>query len=141
MLWRQCRWRPPRLWPSQFGFRGLSSYDSKSGEPAAGLRILFFGNDSFSLETLSALHREWQAAGSGGGGAISHLEVCCSPPSKSAGPNRQPGPVRRFSGQSGLALHHHPVSSSALSEGRFDLGVVASFGHLIPKRVIQAFPR
>ncbi len=139
MLWRQCRWRPPRLWPSQFGFRGLSSHDSKSGKPGAGLRILFFGNDSFSLETLSILHREWQTAESDG--TISHLEVCCSPPSKSAGPNRQPGPVRRFSGQSGLALHHHPVPSSALSEGRFDLGVVASFGHLIPKRVIQAFPR
>ncbi len=139
MLWGQCRWRPPRLWPSQFGFRGHSSHGGRSGKPAAGLRILFFGNDSFSLETLSILHREWQTAESNG--TISHLEVCCSPPSKSAGPNRQPGPVRRFSGQGGLVLHHHPVSSSALSEGRFDLGVVASFGHLIPKRVIQAFPR
>ena len=111
----------------------MVSATTRSSSP---LRVLFFGSDSFSLPTLSALHREWTDTRRTGGGVVSQLEVCCSPPKRSA-----PSPVRDFAESEGLVTHTHPMGATAVGLAGFDVGIVASFGHLISKAVIGAFPR
>ena len=62
---------------------------------------------------------------------MTHIEVC-SPPMKTLVPK-----VRSFSEEHDLKLHGWPPD---VGGNKFDLGVVASFGRLIPKAVIDAFP-
>ncbi len=64
---------------------------------------------------------------------MSRLEVCCTRMKSLV------SDVQAYSEQEGLTTHWWPPKESSLSS--FDLGVVASFGHLLPKRVIAAFPR
>lgn len=47
-------------------------------------------------------------------------------------------PVRRFAEQNQLATHSWPLD---VPEGHFDVGVVVSFGHLLPQRIISRFPQ
>jgi methionyl-tRNA formyltransferase len=49
--------------------------------------------------------------------------------------------VARYAAAERLRLHTWPLAPEVLPPGKFDVGVVASFGHLIPGRVIDAFPR
>ena len=95
-------------------------------------RVLFFGTDEFALETLKVLHNEMRAGGGGGGGCVSDLEVVC------ARMRTLVPAVARYTAAQHLPLHPWPPEN--LQPGRFDVGVVASFGHLIPGRVIDAFP-
>lgn len=46
--------------------------------------------------------------------------------------------VRVYAEQNNLVVHAWPPDPDALRG--FDVGVVASFGRLIPKRVIDSFP-
>ncbi len=107
-----------------------ASASSSSGPP---FRVLFFGTDEFSLATLSALDRERQRPQ----GCVSHLEVCVSPKGKKSSPS----PVSAFAARQGLRTHEHPLEVAEVVETEFHLGVVASFGHLISKKIIEAFPR
>lgn len=63
---------------------------------------------------------------------ISRLEVCCTDMKKLV------QPVKKFAQESGLKVHAFPPN---IQTGEFDLGVVASFGHLIPTNLINKFPR
>jgi len=45
--------------------------------------------------------------------------------------------VRSYAQDAGLKLHEWPLRASP---GTYDVGVVVSFGHLIPKRIIDLFP-
>lgn len=45
--------------------------------------------------------------------------------------------VRRYCQQEGLELIDWPV---VVPQGVYDIGIVVSFGHLIPASVINAFP-
>ena len=76
------------------------------------------------------------------------VAVVC-PADTTSGKHRQSQPVRSFAEQRGLPVF--PVSPSLSWRmdgwelpvgpfGGFDLGVVVSFGHLLPDRVISAFP-
>lgn len=47
-------------------------------------------------------------------------------------------PVRRFARQNRLTLHSWPPE---LPEGRFDVGVVVSFGCLLQESLIKQFPQ
>jgi methionyl-tRNA formyltransferase len=47
-------------------------------------------------------------------------------------------PVKKFAQESGLKVHSFPPD---IQNGEFDVGVVASFGHLIPSKLIDKFPR
>ena len=46
--------------------------------------------------------------------------------------------VEKFSEKSGLTVHK--VWPIEVPKGEFDIGVVASFGRLIPNPIISAFP-
>lgn len=49
-------------------------------------------------------------------------------------------PVKQYSRAAGLPLHDWAACTPATA-GRFDLGVVVSFGHLIPETFIDCFDR
>ena len=63
---------------------------------------------------------------------ISKLEVCCSEMKHLV------QVVKLYSMEAGIRVHSWPPSD--ISSEDFDLGVVASFGHLIPKATIDTFP-
>lgn len=92
------------------------------------LKVMFFGNDDFSIATLKKLHEAMSR-----GKVISHLEVCTSE-SKSL-----ISPVVEFCQKNEVKQHKWPPPS-APDDNRFDLGIVASFGKLLTKEVINSFP-
>jgi len=63
---------------------------------------------------------------------ISRLEVCCTDFKKLV------QPVKKFAQESNLRIHSFPPEIQC---GEFDLGVVASFGHLLSSNLINKFPR
>ncbi|KAG0718778.1 Methionyl-tRNA formyltransferase, mitochondrial [Chionoecetes opilio] len=88
--------------------------------------VMFFGTDEFALRSLESLHKEQQR-----GGLIERLDVVSVPLRKSV------TAVRRYCQKEGLWLIEWPVT---VPQGVYDVGIVASFGHLIPASVIKAFP-
>ncbi|KAK8733126.1 hypothetical protein OTU49_006773 [Cherax quadricarinatus] len=88
--------------------------------------IMFFGTDEFSLKSLTALHREQQRSG-----LVGRLDVVSIPSKKTV------FAVRQYCQKEGLPIQDWPV---VVPHGIYDVGVVASFGRLIPAAVIQAFP-
>ncbi|CAG0897390.1 unnamed protein product, partial [Darwinula stevensoni] len=62
---------------------------------------------------------------------VSHLEVVTKENKK------KHLPVRDFAASEGLTVHPWPPD---VAKGRFDVGVVVSFGHLIPESLIDVFP-
>lgn len=86
-------------------------------------KVLFFGTDEFSVPTLAALHDSENV----------HVEACCAEMKKLV------PLVRQFSDRHNITVHKWPPDVSKCKE--FDLGVIASFGHLVPKKIIEAFPR
>ncbi|XP_049842562.1 methionyl-tRNA formyltransferase, mitochondrial-like isoform X1 [Schistocerca gregaria] len=93
---------------------------------APAWNVLFFGTDDFSAESLTALCNEMKLLR-----VVGHLEVVTSTKS------RKPNPVQRIAQQENLAVHPWPLES--VPPG-FHIGLVASFGHLIPKKIIEMFP-
>ncbi|XP_072837904.2 methionyl-tRNA formyltransferase, mitochondrial-like [Pogona vitticeps] len=92
-------------------------------------RVLFFGTDNFSVETLRAL----QAAREPRPNAlVDHLEVVTVQPQLPKGL-----PVKNYAEQSQLPVHFWPDVASCK---HFDIGVVASFGHLLHEDLILKFP-
>ena len=49
--------------------------------------------------------------------------------------------VWKFSTTNGIDLVEWPPNPTLIADRGFDIGVVASFGRLIPNEVIQSFPR
>jgi len=94
------------------------------------LRIMFFGTDQFAVESLSKIHEEFRSSS----GCVSRLEVTCLN-MKSLVPA-----VSRFAEEHNLNLHLWPPDTEHIKRN-FDLGVVASFGKLIPNRIIESFPK
>lgn len=45
-------------------------------------------------------------------------------------------PVRNYAKKENLILHGWPVT---ILENKFDIGIVVSFGHLIPSNIIEKF--
>lgn len=94
---------------------------STSGPP---WRLLFLGSDQFAVESLKLL----TSSRSSGGGIVESLEVVTL---------SGDAPVKRFALQNHLPLHSWPPKNI---DGRFDVGVVVSFGRLLPERLINKFP-
>ncbi|XP_066139327.1 methionyl-tRNA formyltransferase, mitochondrial [Euwallacea fornicatus] len=87
-------------------------------------KVLFFGSDDFSLHSLKALLNECRHPAQ----IISTLEVVtCS----------QQNPVWKYSNMQNLKIHKWPPN---LEKSSFDLGLVVSFGYLIPEQLIEKFP-
>nr|CAG4644231.1 EOG090X0BM2 [Lepidurus arcticus] len=89
---------------------------------------MFFGTDDFARESLKALHTSMQD-----GQILSKLAVVTPKPKP------KPCPVAQFAESHCLPLQFWPLTPDYPLES-FDLGVVASFGHLIPQNIISTFP-
>ncbi|KAK6184660.1 hypothetical protein SNE40_007091 [Patella caerulea] len=87
--------------------------------------VLFFGTDEFSVETLKSLH-ESQLEDKNR--LVNKLEVVCNPGQST---------IRQYAVQFHLKIHDWPVN---IKKGKYDVGVLASFGRLIPASVINSFP-
>ena len=126
-----------------------STFSNSSSRKAAQTRpkkILFFGTDDFSLPTLKGIH-EWVQYGSVQNQVVEKigedcekqtvmgkLEVCTSQMKHLI------QPVKVYAEQENLIVRPWPPDPSVIKREGFDLGVIASFGHLIPKKIIEAFP-
>ncbi|XP_052814932.1 methionyl-tRNA formyltransferase, mitochondrial-like [Mya arenaria] len=85
-------------------------------------RIKFFGTDTISLETLAKLHNNMTTTGS----VVESLDVVTVP-----------GPVEEFAADHGLPVEEWPIP---IENQKYDVGVLVSFGHLIPENIINMFP-
>ncbi|KAJ8036016.1 Methionyl-tRNA formyltransferase, mitochondrial [Holothuria leucospilota] len=100
-----------------------------------GFRIVFFGSDSFAVKHLTALGLNAKGKC---GNVVKHLEVVSSSPKviQRRGKKRlETSPVVDYCQTEGLPLHLWPMDSI---DG-FDVGVVVSFGYMIPDRLIKCF--
>lgn len=88
-------------------------------------KILFIGSDEFSLESLKGLDHE-----SKNGQFIKNLEVATSMKTKA-------NVVQRYAERNLMKIHNWPPK---IQKYEFDLGIVVSFGQLIPENVISLFP-
>ncbi|XP_019359527.1 PREDICTED: methionyl-tRNA formyltransferase, mitochondrial [Gavialis gangeticus] len=107
-------------------WRGLCGAGPGPGPP---WRVLFFGTDNFAAESLRALDAAREPRQDA---LVSSLEVVTLPSSST-----RSLPVETCAAQCQLPLHHWPHTGP---RGCFDVGVVASFGHLLSEDLIQQFP-
>jgi len=94
------------------------------------LNIAFFGSDLFSMHILEHLHHLISNDKS----LIKHLEVVTTVSSSNI--------VMRGAEKLRLTTHTWPNTDSLISKSpvQFDLGILASFGQLLPKKLIESFP-
>uniref|UniRef100_A0A1B0GGA4 methionyl-tRNA formyltransferase n=1 Tax=Glossina morsitans morsitans TaxID=37546 RepID=A0A1B0GGA4_GLOMM len=104
-------------------FLSFRNYGIKTNN--AEIKLLFFGTDNFSLPTLKILHKNCNCRGHGDLGVVTSFK-------------NPANCVREYAQQHNLLLYKWPVSPSDCM--LYDIGIVVSFGHLIPTSVIQAFP-
>lgn len=107
-------------------------------------KILFFGTDRFAVQPLKALIENKRTSGS----IVKLLDVVC-PPERRRVIKKQPNgdaldTAREFSLKHNIPVHYwigkegwEPQNGPT---GPFDIGVVASFGYLIPNHVLDMFP-
>ena len=103
------------------------SYSNPINKP---LNIAFFGSDLFSMRILEHLYDLFNEENS----RIKNLEVVTSVSSSNA--------VMKRAAQLELTIHTWPYMDLLISKSpvQFDLGILASFGPLLPERLITSFP-
>lgn len=112
---------------------------SRLGAPLPGLRVLFCGTDTVSTATL----RELAAARDAG--HIRSLDVLCPGPRKRRGGRLEVTAVEEEAIALGLEPVRLPegrrplqaVSNGALAGATFDVGVVVSFGYMLPDALLD----
>uniref|UniRef100_A0A673WMH3 Mitochondrial methionyl-tRNA formyltransferase n=1 Tax=Salmo trutta TaxID=8032 RepID=A0A673WMH3_SALTR len=87
-------------------------------------RVLFFGTDDFAVESLKLL----SASRDSNDRVVESLEVVTL---------SNDVPVKKFADQNKLPVHVWPLGDL---QGRFDVGVVVSFGCLLREGLINQFP-
>nr|CAI5838675.1 unnamed protein product [Callosobruchus analis] len=97
-----------------------------TGNVCSSWRVLFFGADKFSLYSLKTLYEEYK-----NGTLLKKLEIVTTTSEKG-------NPVQKYAKEQRLIIHSWPLKNYPI--GTFDLGVVVSFGHLMPENVINSFP-
>jgi methionyl-tRNA formyltransferase len=103
------------------------SYSSSIIKP---LNVAFFGSDLFSMHILEHLYHLFSNDKS----RIQHLEVVTTVSSSNT--------VLRGAERLQLTTHTWPNTDAFISKSpvQFDLGILASFGQLLPKKLIETFP-
>lgn len=89
-------------------------------------KVLFFGTDAISVDTLEALYE--------------NMNICspaCVVESLDVITVHGKPPVRQFAESVNLPTVEWPIKMLA---DDYDVGVLVSFGHMIPQRLIQKFP-
>ncbi|XP_017755720.1 PREDICTED: methionyl-tRNA formyltransferase, mitochondrial [Eufriesea mexicana] len=87
-------------------------------------KVLFFGTDEFSVESLKTLHKKYKVK------EIERLEVVTIN-------NKKENAVTKYAKQNKIVVNKWPIE---VNKSEFHIGIVISFGHLIPSKIINAFP-
>ncbi|XP_014211448.1 methionyl-tRNA formyltransferase, mitochondrial [Copidosoma floridanum] len=87
--------------------------------------VLFFGTDEFALASLKALNHNYRQSG-----FLRRLEVVTAY-------RGQENAVIKYAKEHNIIVHNWPPR---IKKDDFEIGVVVSFGHLIPSRIIDLFP-
>ncbi|XP_011307835.1 methionyl-tRNA formyltransferase, mitochondrial [Fopius arisanus] len=103
-------------------FHSTSSQQSETSK--CGWKVLFFGTDEFALESLKRLHQEYRSKRH-----VNHLEAVTAY-------EGDENAVTKYAQDHGIKIHHWPMEACL----DFDIGLVVSFGRLIPSRIIKSFP-
>lgn len=123
----------------------LSFSFSQCRTVCSNLRVLYFGTDRFSLPSLKLLwvslddmtRRNLNNVHSRANQSLPRLEVVTSFKAKN-------NPVKSFADHNAIKAHDWAVFSKEnnweLSK-EFDIGLVVSFGHLIPEHIIKSFKK
>ncbi|EZA61911.1 Methionyl-tRNA formyltransferase, mitochondrial [Ooceraea biroi] len=96
-------------------------HSSTTGGP---WNVLFFGTDNFSVESLRSLYDEYRAK------KLRRLEVVSVYKEKK-------NAVVRYAEEKGIIVNRWPLERTLED---FHIGIVVSFGHLIPSNIINSFP-
>ncbi|KAJ1731556.1 Methionyl-tRNA formyltransferase [Coemansia biformis] len=114
------------------------------------LKVLFFGTDEFAARALVGLNEGRYTKNS----VIEHIELVCPPTLYKRKGKKDAISWRAQTAQTANTLHmkvHNPpdrvMSEWEVPEidaedggGRFDIGVVASFGRILSPRIVESFP-
>lgn len=93
--------------------------------PQSGLwDVLFFGTDKFSLESLKILHNMCKSK------VLQQLEVVTVNKGKE-------NEITKYAKENDIIIHKW---SPEINVSKFHIGIVVSFGHLIPFNIINSFP-
>nr|XP_039254670.1 methionyl-tRNA formyltransferase, mitochondrial-like [Styela clava]XP_039254671.1 methionyl-tRNA formyltransferase, mitochondrial-like [Styela clava] len=93
------------------------------------LSVLFFGSDVFSKACLKALYNNSKLSAESGK-AVDKLGVVCLPEKQSK------LPVKIFADKEKIPIFTYPEFPR---DCKYDIGVVVSFGKLLPKKVIKSY--
>ncbi|XP_076287627.1 methionyl-tRNA formyltransferase, mitochondrial-like [Lasioglossum baleicum] len=86
--------------------------------------VLFFGTNGFAVESLKALYKKYDSK------IVQRLEVVTLNTVKE-------NAVIKFAQEKELAINYWPLENAI---HHFHIGIVVSFGHLIPSKIIKSFP-
>ncbi|XP_011695587.1 PREDICTED: methionyl-tRNA formyltransferase, mitochondrial isoform X2 [Wasmannia auropunctata] len=97
---------------------------SHSSPPGGPWNVLFFGTDGFSVESLRRLYDEYRAK------KLDRLEIVtvC---------RTEKNAVVQYAEEKGIIVNQWPLEKDPSD---FHIGIVSSFGHLIPLNIINSFP-
>ncbi|KAJ2614245.1 Methionyl-tRNA formyltransferase [Coemansia sp. RSA 1365] len=143
-------WRKPvflqRIRDRDLWRRGFSSTKSVDG-----LKVLFFGTDDFAARTLTCMMDQNYTRYP----PIDHIEVVCPPTLYKRRGKKEIIEWKSTAGTRAVLLNIkvHYTPSRVMSNwevpdvdeeaggGKFDIGVVSSFGSFLPERIIKSFPK
>ncbi|XP_071788050.1 methionyl-tRNA formyltransferase, mitochondrial-like [Asterias amurensis] len=110
---------------------GDSTIVKRDGPP---WRVMFFGSDNFSIASLKALHKCRTE-----GKLIEKLHVVCPETKyiKRKGKTRIISPIWQYCHDNDLTHFPWPITPEVKG---YDIGVLSSFGHLVPGHLIESFP-
>ncbi|XP_076379067.1 methionyl-tRNA formyltransferase, mitochondrial [Megalopta genalis] len=86
--------------------------------------ILFFGSDGFSVESLKVLYEKYHSK------LVQRLEVV------TVNTTTQ-NDVIKYAKEKGITINYWPLDTGVYN---FHVGIIVSFGHLIPSKIINSFP-
>ncbi|XP_022084692.1 methionyl-tRNA formyltransferase, mitochondrial-like isoform X2 [Acanthaster planci] len=133
----ECQTNLPTLKPAtQLHTGQLCCTDSSADDVRGGppWRVMFFGSDNFSISSLKALHRNREE-----GKLIDILHIVCPETKyiKRRGRTRVISPIWQYCHDNGLTTIPWPIRGEVRG---YDVGVLSSFGHLVPGSLIDSFP-
>lgn len=120
-------------------FRALSLSHGSCKPP---WKILFFGTDRFAVHSLKALHENQRTSGR----IVELIDVVCPPDNRKVikKPLNEDDSTREFSSKHNIPIYYwNNKDGWELNQGPpgpYDIAVVASFGYLIPNRILDLFP-
>ncbi|XP_077993985.1 methionyl-tRNA formyltransferase, mitochondrial-like, partial [Glandiceps talaboti] len=97
-------------------------------------KIMFFGTDEFAVESLKVLNQSRLSSS-----LVEDITVVCSH-SKALRRGRHlniVSPIQQYATDNNLSMSVWPDINSSID---YDVGVVVSFGHLLPPEIINRFP-